>query len=65
MYILLEMQHPAYTAARQDPSCACDLSHSSQQCQVLNPLSEVRDQTHILMDISWILNPPNLDRNSQ
>ena len=27
----------------------CDLNHSSQQRQILNPLSEARDQTHILM----------------
>ena len=29
----------------------CDLCHSLQQCQILNPLSEARDQTHILMDV--------------
>ena len=29
-----------------------------QQCQILiNPLSKARDQTHILMDTSRVLNP--------
>jgi len=37
-----------------DPSLICDLDHSSWQCQILNPLSEARDQTRILMDTSWI-----------
>ena len=35
----------------------CNLHHSSWQCQILNPLSETRDQTHILPDASWIRNP--------
>ena len=33
-----------------DPSCACNLHHSSQQCRILNPLSEARDQICNLMD---------------
>ena len=33
----------------------CDLYHSSQQCQVLNPLSEARDRICILMDPSQVL----------
>ena len=50
-----ELQLPAYaTAATQDPSRVCSLHHSLQQCQILNPLSEVRDQNHTLMDISQV-----------
>ena len=47
-----ELQLTAYTtaAAMPDPSRVCDLHHSSRQCQILNPMSEARDQTHILMD---------------
>ena len=35
--------------AMQDPSCDCNLHHSSWQCQILNSLSEARDQTCNLM----------------
>ena len=41
--------------ATWDPSSICDLYHSSQQHWILHPLSEARDQTHILMDTSWVL----------
>ena len=46
-----ELQLPAYATATamQDPSSICDLHHSSQQCCILTPLREARDQTHILM----------------
>ena len=30
------------------------LHHSSRQRQILNPLSEARDQTHVLMDVRFI-----------
>ena len=33
------------------------LHHSSWELQILNPLSEARDQTHILMDTGWVSNP--------
>ena len=51
-----KLQLPAYTTATAtwDPSCICNLYHSSEQCQILNPLSEARDQTCILMDASQI-----------
>ena len=35
--------------ATQDPSRVCDLHHSSQQRQILNPLSKGRDRTRNLM----------------
>ena len=34
-------------------SRVCNLHHSSQRCQILNPPSEARDRTHIFMDTSW------------
>ena len=37
-----------------DLSWVWDLHHSSQQCRILNPLSEARDPTGILMDTSWV-----------
>ena len=38
----------------RDPSQVYDLYYSSQQRQILNPLSEARDRIRILVDISWI-----------
>ena len=40
--------------ATQDPSHVCNLHHGSWQCQILNPLSEARARTCILMDASHI-----------
>ena len=52
----LELQPTAYTAATatQDLSPVCAVHHSSQQCQILNPLRRARDETCILMDSSQI-----------
>jgi len=46
-----ELQLLAYTTATamQDPSRICNLNHSSQQCQIFNPLSKAMDQTRVLM----------------
>ena len=41
------LAHTTATATR-DPSCVCDLHHSSRQHQILNPLGKARDQTCIL-----------------
>ena len=51
-----ELQVPAYTTATATPvlNHICNLHWSSWQCQILNPLSEARDQTHILTDTSWL-----------
>ena len=61
-----ELQLPPYTTAMAtpNPSHLCDLHHSLQQYQILNPLSEARDGTHVLVDTSWVLNPPNHHGNS-
>ena len=40
--------------ATEDQNLVCDLHHSSQQCQILNPLSKARDRTCILMDTSQV-----------
>ena len=53
----LELQLPAYATATAtwDPSYVCNLHHSSQQCQILNPLSKTKDRTCNLMVPSWIV----------
>ena len=45
--VQLELQLLAYTTATATPglSRVCDLHHSSQEPQILNPLSKARDQT--------------------
>ena len=40
----------ATATAKPDPRHICNLHHSSWQCQILNPLSEDRDWTCVLMD---------------
>ena len=44
----------ATATAMPDPSCVCNLHHSSWQCQILNRLSEARDRTCVLMDTSLV-----------
>ena len=55
--VKLEMQLSAYAAATatRDRSLVCNLHHGSQQHWILNPLSEARDPTCILMDTSHAL----------
>ena len=54
--VKLEPWLPAYATATttSDLNHVCDLHHSSWQHQILNPLSEARDQTPILMDTSHV-----------
>ena len=65
--VKMELQLLAWATATAtpDPSCICDLHDSLGQCQILNPLSEPRDQTRTLTDASQVLIPPGCDRNSQ
>ena len=50
--VSLMLQLPAYTAATAmwDPSRLWDLCRRLQQCRILNPLSEARDGTRVLME---------------
>ena len=52
--LVLQLLAYATATATWDPSSICDLHHSSQQPQILNPLSKARDPTLILMDISQV-----------
>ena len=68
IYLLLFRATPAahgnIQARNQIRAAAAGLNHSSQQRWIINPLSEARDQTHILMDTSWVCNLLNHNRNS-
>ena len=46
--VKLELQLPAYTTATAMSDLTYITAHG--QCQILNPVSEARDQTRILMD---------------
>ena len=61
-----ELQLLVYTTATvtPDPNHICDLCCSLWQCWMLNPLSETRDWTLILVDISWVLNLLSHNGNS-
>ena len=61
-----ELQLLACTTATAtwDPSCICDLQHSSGQHRIPNPLSEARDQTHILIGTIGVHNPLSYNGNS-
>ena len=62
-----ELQLLASITATQMPdlSHACSLCHTLQQRRILNPISEARDRTRILMDTSRVLNLLTHKRNSQ
>ena len=49
-----DLELPAYTTTMPHLSHICHLFHRSWQCQILNPLSEVRDETCVLMDTNWV-----------
>ena len=61
-----ELQLSVYPTAIEtsDPSRICDLNHSSEQCQILNPLNKSKDQTCVLMDAGRVLNLLSYNRNS-
>ena len=65
--VKLEPHPPAYTTttAMPDLSHICDLHCSLWQCQILNLLSEARDQACILKYISQILNLLRHNGNSE
>ena len=62
-----ELHLPAYTTATAtpDPSYVCDLHCSSQQRWILNPLSEAKDWTQILLDPSQVRLPLSHEGNSE
>ena len=56
----LELQLLTYTTATAtcDLNHVCDLPHTSLQCQILNPISEARNQTHNRMVIRFVSAAP-------
>ena len=50
----LQLLANATATANQNLSHICDLYHSSWEHQILNPLSEARDQTRIPLDTSQV-----------
>ena len=61
----LQLLAHATAIAMLDLSHICNHSGSFWQRQIPNPLSEARDQIHILLDSSQILNPLRHNRHSK
>ena len=55
-----ELQLPAYATAtaKPDPSHVCNLYHSSQQCQILNPLRPGMESPSSWILVRFISNEP-------
>ena len=65
LFLGLHSQHYGGSQARgQIGAAAASLNHSSWQRQILNPLSEAKDRTHILMDICQVRNQLSHNGNS-
>ena len=66
-WVELELPLLAYTTATGTPDLSgiCNLHCSLQYCWILNPLSEARDGTCILMDTAQVLSLLSHNRNSQ
>ena len=62
--IKLEVQLLACAIVTQDPNHICNLRCSLWHHRILNPMSEAREETHVLMDTSWVLNPLSHNGNS-
>ena len=56
--------HHSHSNVGSAPQLQGNLHHSSGQCWILNPLSEARDETHILMDTNRVHNPLSHNGNS-
>ena len=62
-----ELRLPAYTTAMatRGLNFICDLCYSLQQCRILNPLSEAREQTRILRTLCQGSNPVSRNKKSK
>ena len=54
-----------YTSAKLDPSCICNLYHSSQQCQILTHWVRPGIEPAFSWRPHWVLNPLSHSENSQ
>ena len=67
LWVELELQllvQPQQHRIQATSAVAAHLHRSSRQCQILIPPSKARDQTHILMGTSQVLNPLRHNGNS-
>ena len=63
--VILKLQLLAYTISTAEFKTHLWPTPQLTDMQVLNPLSKARDQTHILMETRWVLNPLSHKGNSK